>query len=228
MGCAFSKEGCASGVSCALLRNVSVLEKGSDMSKEDKSGFLKTAFDGIDDVAANRINERLREAAPQIIDWIIDKLVSFGVQKFNNFKANYKKTKVERLLASRNENSENAIALARAADAYKSEKSDATKNELVRRIGFELCEDKLLRELMNLFTREVVCPYCNESIIDNWYDHVIGESTSERNMGTEDIYSIECDDFQCPKCKKVFIVEGFICSYPDGIYDSHQLRTSAV
>jgi predicted RNA-binding Zn-ribbon protein involved in translation (DUF1610 family) len=100
------------------------------------------------------------------------------------------------------------------------------QNEIIDVITTRFTKDNLLYVIIDLFTRTVDCPRCGYKITENWYDHVAGESSSERNMGTEVIYSIRCDDFQCPNCKEVFIVGGFICSYPDGIYDSHQLKTS--
>ena len=79
-----------------------------------------------------------------------------------------------------------------------------------------------------ILKQKVKCAYCKEDILENWGDYILGESQSEGNMGTETLYSIECDEFQCPKCEKWLKVDGYIVAYPDGIYNNHNLKSSLI
>lgn len=47
-------------------------------------------------------------------------------------------------------------------------------------------------------------------------------------MGTETEHSIECDEFECPECHKLFSVSGSVWEYPEGAYNYHELHTSPI
>jgi len=89
----------------------------------------------------------------------------------------------------------------------------------------EVADNYEMYQELSLFLQEVKCPHCGEIILENWCDCISSKSSSERNMGTEVIYNIECDNYHCPNCERTFMVEGFICTYPDGAYETHEIKT---
>ena len=198
------------------------------MGKEENKGFWEIVFGEFGNTAATHINKRLLEVTPRAIDWFIDWLIRNGTQKYNDIKLNFIDANAKQLSRSMDANPD-ITKLDIAIEKYKSNLNDnEARNELIKTIGVEISDNYLLWEAFYFFEQEVTCPHCNNIITTNWHDYVLGESSSERDMGTEIIYSIECDEFQCPECKELFAVEGFICTYPDGIYDSHKLNASVM
>lgn len=79
-----------------------------------------------------------------------------------------------------------------------------------------------------MFTHSVTCPHCGKSIKEDWKKYVIDSSPtdSNRGMGTEIEHLIECNEFECPHCGKIFNVSGSIWEYPENTYNTHELHTS--
>jgi len=204
------------------------------MNQDKGSGFLEKVGDGLLDELARCINQRLREAIPKGVDRFFEvtpKVVALICNKTTEAYRilKQKKTKAEQLTTVRDNAPDNVDKLEAALKKYETNVNDKeAQKELVEALSVEISKNSLLWESLDLFTRDVECPYCKKSITEYWEDYVYGESTCERDMGTETYYTIECDDFLCPNCKKPFSVKGYICTYPDGIYNSHRLEPSAV
>jgi hypothetical protein len=196
-----------------------------NMSSEDKKGFRDTLLDGLAEVIAKTLNTYLREALPRFLNWV----TRVGEEKCIEFIRNYGDAKVKQLSVAENGNFNSII---KTDSTFEKQKHCTNDQESLTRqietIYAEIADNTLMWELLKLFVQEVECPYCSEIISENWFDSICDEFSSERNMGTETIYSIECDDFQCPKCKKVFKVDGIIEAYPDGIYNYHDLKTTII
>ena len=81
-----------------------------------------------------------------------------------------------------------------------------------------------------MFTHSVECPHCGESVTYNWSDYVIDSDIidEDRGMGAETEHTIECDEFECPECHKLFSVSGSVWEYPEGAYNDHELNTSSI
>ena len=78
-----------------------------------------------------------------------------------------------------------------------------------------------------MFTHTVNCPYCNQVITHNWAEYITDSDIIDPDygMGLETEYTIECNDFECPNCKKIFRVCGSVFEYPEGVYNDHELHT---
>lgn len=81
-----------------------------------------------------------------------------------------------------------------------------------------------------MFTHTVNCPYCNQAIPHNWAEYVTDSDIidPDRGMGPETEHTIECNDFECPNCKKIFRVYGSVFEYPEGAYNDHELHTEKI
>lgn len=182
-------------------------------------------FDNLKKNTATQGNEILTDIVNRLFDWLRDEGVPRLYKFFSENATLYLKALLYKGEASLkgtriiNEYEESQRLLNLANDIEK-------QYEIIDVITKQLSEDSLLYEIIDLFTRPIDCPHCHYKVTENWYDYILSESSSEKNMGTETIYSIECDEFQCPECNEIFKVDGFICAYPDGIYDSHRLSAS--
>lgn len=80
-----------------------------------------------------------------------------------------------------------------------------------------------------MFTHSVKCPHCGKSVTHDWSGFIITSEVidEDRGMGSETEHTIECDDFECPECQKLFSVSGSVWEYPEGAYDDHELNTTA-
>ena len=47
----------------------------------------------------------------------------------------------------------------------------------------------------------------------------------EKSCGIEKYSYFEVDDCRCHFCGKEFVSKGYICEYPIGVYDSHEIKT---
>ena len=81
-----------------------------------------------------------------------------------------------------------------------------------------------------MFTHSVECPHCGKSVTHNWSEYIISSDIvdEDRGMGTETEHSIECDEFECPECHKLFSVSGSVWEYPEGAYNYNELHTSPI
>lgn len=81
-----------------------------------------------------------------------------------------------------------------------------------------------------MFTHSVECPHCGASITNDWSDYIISSDVvdPDRQMGAEIEHSIECNEFECPECHKLFSVSGSVWEYPEGAYNYHELNTSEI
>lgn len=63
-----------------------------------------------------------------------------------------------------------------------------------------------------MFTHSVKCPHCGKSVTHDWSEYIISSDVvdEDRGMGTETEHSIECDEFECPECHKLFSVSGSV------------------
>jgi DNA-directed RNA polymerase subunit N (RpoN/RPB10) len=198
------------------------------MSQNDKNDFWATLFDGVTDDIAKHLNKRIREFTPIALDWSINYLKKTIVEKYSEFKAR-KNAQTERLVALNYPQVDNVEKLGRALELLETNGNDAdARNDFLDAISDEIDDNMEMWESVSLFVQEVKCPHCGSVISNNWEDYVSGESSNERNMGTETIYSIECDEYLCPSCNQSFRIDGYICAYPDGIYDSHELKTASL
>jgi DNA-directed RNA polymerase subunit N (RpoN/RPB10) len=198
------------------------------MSQNNKNDFLATLFDGVANDAAKYLNKRIREFTPIALDWGINFLKKTISEKYSEFKAR-KTTQAECLVEINNPQADNVEKLGRAIETLETNGNDVdARNDFLDVINAEIDDNMEMWESLNLFVQEVKCPHCGSVISDNWEDYILGESSSERNMGIETIYSIECDEYLCPSCNQSFSIEGYICAYPDGIYDSHELKTASL
>lgn len=193
------------------------------MNDENKISFWEIVLDGVVEKVGNEINKRILNVIPHAFNWIENN----GVEKCKQFVLTYMNTKSEQLSKNNALNEINKLGISLEKCKFNMNDKEAQK-ELIEAIVVEISNDSLLWESLSLFIQEIECPYCSENISENWYDYIHDEFSSERNMGLETIYSIECDEFQCPKCKRLFLVNGFIESYPDGIYNYHNLKASAI
>lgn len=69
-----------------------------------------------------------------------------------------------------------------------------------------------------MFEIEILCPYCNGNITQNWSEYITDSDVinPNRQMGHETAHNVECDDYECPHCHKHFSVTGPIYEYPEG------------
>lgn len=81
-----------------------------------------------------------------------------------------------------------------------------------------------------MFTHSVDCPHCGVSVTQNWSAYIASSNVvnENRGMGAEIEHTIECDEFECPDCHKLFSVSGSVWEYPEGAYNYHELSTSKV
>lgn len=81
-----------------------------------------------------------------------------------------------------------------------------------------------------MFTHSVECPHCGASITNDWSDYIASSDVidEDRGMGAEIEHTIECDEFECPECHKLFSVSGSVWEYPEGAYNYHELNTSEI
>ena len=197
------------------------------MSDENKKDFWEIVFDGVLENIGGELNKRIKDAIPRVFDW----LQKNGAEKYSELKSTYRKIKMEQLSSPRYINQDNDVKLDSLLKKHESSVSNdayAEHKELIEALSIEISENYSMWESFSLFIQEVDCPHCYEKVTENWFDYVHNESSSERNMGTETIYSIECDEYQCPKCGELFTVNGYIEAYPDGIYNHHDLKTSTI
>ncbi len=82
-----------------------------------------------------------------------------------------------------------------------------------------------------MFTHSLKCPYCGESYKYDLSDYIIEQNSSEREMGPEIEYTIQCDEIECKneecknkECRRTFSVSGSIWEYPEGAYNSKELK----
>jgi hypothetical protein len=194
------------------------------MSQNDKNDFWVTLFDSVADDAAKHLNKRIREFTPIALDWGINYLKKIIIEIYADFIAR-KNAEAENREMTKGPRADNVEKLGSAVETLKINGSNVNaRNDLLDAINTEIDKNIEMWESLNLFVQEVNCPYCGSVFSDNWEDCILGESSSEQNMGTETIYSIECDEYLCPSCNQSFGIEGYICAYPDGIYDSCELK----
>ena len=81
-----------------------------------------------------------------------------------------------------------------------------------------------------MFTHAVSCPHCGAEVIEDWSDYIESSDVVDENrgMGAETEHSIECEDFVCPECDKMFRVTGSVWEYPEGAYNYHELHAFPV
>jgi hypothetical protein len=81
-----------------------------------------------------------------------------------------------------------------------------------------------------MFTHSVECPHCGKSVTHDWSEYIISSDVvdEDRGMGTETEHSIECDEFECSECHKLFSVSGSVWEYPESAYNYHELNTSPI
>ena len=77
--------------------------------------------------------------------------------------------------------------------------------------------------------RSLRCPYCNKEITVNLEDFLYSQSSCEKEngMGPDLVYSFDSEDnYNCPECGELVILEGWIREYPIGAYDSENINIS--
>ena len=62
----------------------------------------------------------------------------------------------------------------------------------------------------------VNCPYCGEAVSGRCENYISNISLHERETGSETEYKIECDEYDCPECRKPFSLRGPIWEYSEG------------
>lgn len=73
--------------------------------------------------------------------------------------------------------------------------------------------------------RIVDCPYCGSSNavdLDEYCSETVDE---DMQMGEETTYSFDIDNFECDGCHKKFGINGFICEYPQGVFNYEEINT---
>ncbi len=89
---------------------------------------------------------------------------------------------------------DNVEKLGRALESLETNGNDAdARNDFLDAIGDEIDDNMEMWESVSLFVQEVKCPHCGSVVSNNWEDYISGESSSERNMGTETIYARTSD-----------------------------------
>ncbi len=78
------------------------------------------------------------------------------------------------------------------------------------------------------FIWSLACPYCGGHTKIDLDQFVTDTSSDEREMGTETEYTVECDAYECPECKKRFGIRGSIWEYPVGAYNTDTIQTVAL
>ena len=58
-----------------------------------------------------------------------------------------------------------------------------------------------------------------------WRVCIYDETMEEKSCGIEKYSYFEVDDCRCHSCGKEFVSKGYICEYPIGVYDSHEIKT---
>lgn len=86
-------------------------------------------------------------------------------------------------------------------------------------------KQKIQEELKMNLVWDITCPYCGKSFEVDLDQYVSDTSGSEREMGTETEYTIECEEFICPECKKEFGIQGSVWEYPEGAYNDDTIET---
>lgn len=62
--------------------------------------------------------------------------------------------------------------------------------------------EAMQEELKMNFIWSLACPYCGGHTKIDLDQFVTDTSSDEREMGTETEYTVECDAYECPECKK--------------------------
>ncbi len=101
-------------------------------------------------------------------------------------------------------------------------------------------KDKASKEFMGKFELEDIsdwaefhinteriakCPYCGKENSVDVEEYIYDETMEEKSCGTEKYSYFEVDDCRCHSCGKRFVAKGYICEYPVGVYDSHEIKT---
>ena len=73
--------------------------------------------------------------------------------------------------------------------------------------------------------RIVKCPYCRKENSIDVKEYIYDETMKEKSCGIEKYSYFEVDDCRCHSCGKEFVSKGYICEYPIGVYDSHEIKT---
>ena len=69
------------------------------------------------------------------------------------------------------------------------------------------------------------CPYCRKENSIDVKEYIYDETMKEKSCGIEKYSYFEVDDCRCHFCGKEFVSKGYICEYPIGVYDSHEIKT---
>ncbi len=75
--------------------------------------------------------------------------------------------------------------------------------------------------------RVVECPYCGKAKRVNFSDVSYSSVDENRPMGEETTYEFDTE-FGCGYCKRDFHVEGYICEYPPGAFNSEKINVSKI
>jgi len=197
----------------------------------DEKTRTKKIFDELLDVffeeAKNWGKVKIQENLPKVLDWLFVKGSEISTKKYEQLKNNR---------TMENETSQTyqldlsvPTKLEIALNKYSRDTKDVeARSSLVKEICKEISDNQSIWSHLDVYVQEIICPCCENSIIQDWHDYVTGESSSEKSMGLETIYQIESDDIHCDLCNTMFKAEGYICTYPDGVYDSHKLESSLV
>lgn len=73
-------------------------------------------------------------------------------------------------------------------------------------------------------TFSVSCPHCDKTVSDSCKDFVVDTYSSERKMGPEIEYVIECTEYPCPHCGKSFALADSIYEYPEGVENLNEVK----
>lgn len=90
---------------------------------------------------------------------------------------------------------------------------------------FELEDISDWAELYVNTERIVKCPYCRKENSIDVKEYIYDETMEEKSCGIEKYSYFEVDDCRCHSCGKEFVSKGYICEYPIGVYDSHEIKT---
>lgn len=120
---------------------------------------------------------------------------------------------------------------------YSSKALGIPKSEIFRRALKMYYNSTLLTEYESQFEYEegaesnhislkrvIECPYCSIRNRIDFEEYCTDVSYYERHMGSEVMYSFECDNYVCQFCNRNFYVGGSISEYPIGAYDSEHIE----
>lgn len=79
---------------------------------------------------------------------------------------------------------------------------------------------------MTDFNVDIKCPHCRNTFkVDcKKYATVLSSTDKDNGMGLDTQWGIECKDFACQFCGRIFPIEGTIDEYPVGVIESTDVK----